>query len=404
MEIDDAYRFLHVLMIHNRYQYAGGEDSSTLTEIDLLLQFGHHVKLIERHNDEIKTYSLRKKINLFFRTAWNSQTDKNLWASLKKGHPDLLHVQNFFPLFSPSVHAVAQSLNIPTIQHLHNFRLGCLNASLFRENQICEVCVGKNPWRGILYRCYRNSLPASLGVWNMLAYNRYRKTWHKDVSAFITPSQFAANKLIEIGIPGDRLHVKPNITVDPLIGGVIPPLPERPTFLFIGRLSSEKGLDMLLQAWEKLNEPEWKLNIVGEGPQRQELQEFVNERNLKNVSFFGQQSKDQVVEHIKNATAIVVPSQWYETFGRVVIEAFACGRPVIAADLGALSELVENNTTGFLVAYNSIHVWAENMAWAGNNYFEMTAIGQKARQEYLRLYTPEVNYQKTIDIYQSVLK
>ena len=404
MQVDYHLSPLNILMVHNRYQYTGGEYSSALTEIDLLLEFGHTVKFIEKHNNVIKTYSLQKKIKLFFSTVWNPEIDKDLRVALQVNYPDLLHVQNFFPLFSPSIHAVAQSLNIPTIQHLHNFRLGCLNASLFRENQICEVCIGKNPWRGVFHRCYRKSLPASLSVWNMLTYNRWRNTWHRDVSAFITPSQFAAKKLTEIGIPGDRLYVKPNITTDPLTDGAIPPLPERPTFLFIGRLSPEKGIDILLQAWEKLNEAEWQLSIVGDGPQRQELQTFVDERDLKSVSFFGQQSKEQVAEHIKNATAIVVPSQWYETFGRVVIEAFACGRPVITADLGALTELVTNNVTGFLVTHNNINAWAENLSWVGNNCLEMTVMVQNARQEYLQLYTPEVNYQKTMDIYQSVLK
>ena len=246
---------MKLLMLHNYYQYPGGEDASTQSEVKFLEKAGHSINLIKRDNNQIKRFSRLDTLKLFFSTRWSQQEYLKLQKILQEALPDLVHVQNFFPLFSPSVHAAAKSLDIPTIQHLRNFRLGCLNAYLFRDNQICEACVGKNPWRGIAYRCYRDSLPASLSVWNMVTYNRRRGTWQNDVDAFITPSQFAANKLIEIGIPGDRLHVKPNVTADPLPNQPIPPLPQRPTFLFIGRLSPEKGVMTLLKAWEKLKQP-----------------------------------------------------------------------------------------------------------------------------------------------------
>ncbi len=394
---------LHIFMLHNHYQYMGGEDTSTQAEIAILKQFKHQVTYVEEHNDRIKQFSIFDKLKLFFTTAWNPHQAKSLKSQLKILKPDILHVQNFFPLFSPSVHQAARSLNIPSIQHLHNFRFGCLNASLFRENQICEVCVSKNPWRGIFYRCYRGSLPGSLAVWNMITVNRWRKTWEKNVDAFITPSHFAANKLIQMGIPGDRLYVKPNVTADPLPNQIIPALPERPTFLFIGRLSSEKGVMTLLKAWEKLNQPEWQLNIAGDGPQKVELDTFVHERNLTNVVFLGHQTKEQVITAIQNATAVLVPSQWYETFGRVVIEAFACGRVAIVSDLGALAELVKDQTTGFLVPHSNIDAWVERLEWAGTHLLEIVAMGQNARLAYQQNYTPEINYQQTMDIYQRVL-
>ncbi len=390
-------------MIHNRYQYAGGEDASTKAEIDLLRQNKHKVTLLEDSNERIEKFSTLEKLELFFTAAWNNKSYQQLRLQLQQLKPDLLHVQNFFPLFSPSIHAAAKSLDIPTIQHLRNFRLGCLNAYLFRKGKICEACIGKNPWRGLVYRCYRGSLPASLGVWNMITYNRWRGTWLKDVDAFITPSQFAAKKLIEIGISSDRLYVKPNITPDPLVGQSIPPLPDRPTFLYIGRLSPEKGIITLLKAWEKLARSQWQLEIVGDGAQRQELEQLKSDRQLNNVNFRGYQPSQKVWEAIKQATAIIVPSQWYETFGRVVIEAFACGRGVLVSNLGALSELVKEGETGFLISPDDIDAWVEKIEWSGNNYIEMTRIGQQCRQVYLQQYTPEVNYQKTIEIYRQVL-
>jgi glycosyltransferase involved in cell wall biosynthesis len=404
MTFHQAQQAMHVVMLHNRYQYAGGEDASTQAEIAILKQFGHQVNYLEEHNNRIKGFRFLDKYQLFFTTAWNSQQTKNLKLKLKTIRPDILHVQNFFPLFSPSVHKAARSLNIPTVQHLRNFRLGCLNGYLYRNETICEACIGKNPWRGVVYRCYRGSLPGSLAVWNMITVNRWRKTWQKDVDAFITPSNFAANKLVEIGIPGDRLYVKPNVTADPLPNQTIPALPQRPTFLFIGRLSLEKGVMTLLKAWEKLNQPEWQLNIVGDGLQKAELVTFTHERNLTNVIFLGHQTKEQVVTAIQAATTVLVPSQWYETFGRVVIEAFACGRAAIVSDLGALAELVKDQTTGFLVPHSNIDAWVERLEWAGTHPLEIAEMGENSRLTYQRNYTPEVNYQQTMDIYERLLQ
>lgn len=386
-------------MLHNRYQYAGGEDASTQAEMAVLRQFGHQVTYLEEHNDRIKQFTSFDKLKLLLTTAWNSQQAKSLTSQLKTLQPDILHVQNFFPLFSPSVHQAAKSLHIPTVQHLRNFRLGCLNGYLYRNQKICEVCIGHNPWKGVTYRCYRGSLPGSLAVWNMITLNRWRKTWEKDIDGFITPSHFAAEKLIEMGIKSDKLHVKPNVTPDPLINQSIPPLPQQPTFLYLGRFSPEKGVITLLKAWKRLNQPQWQLNLMGDGPQREILETFVRESNLNNVTITGHQPKSGVIEAIKQSTVIVVPSQWYETFGRVVIEAFSCGRSVLVSNLGALSELVQEGKTGFLVTPYDIEVWRERLDWCGHHHSEIIQMGQQARQVYLEKYTPEVNYQKLIEIY-----
>ena len=396
------FNFTKILMLHNSYQYIGGEDSSTTAEIEVLRQAGHKVLLIEENNNRIKQFSPLNKLQLFFSAAWNDQKYQEMRSLLQELSPDLFHVQNFFPLFSPSIHAAAKSLNIPTIQHLRNFRLGCLNGYLFRENMVCETCVGKNPWPGLINRCYRNSLPESLGVWNMITHNRWRKTWHQDVNAFIAPSHFAAQKLVEIGIPSDRLYVKPNVTPDPLINESITPFPQIPTFLFIGRLSSEKGIMTLLKAWKKLAQSDWKLQIVGDGQQKKELEIYANEHSLTNVKFKGYQPKNIIIELIKKSTTVVVPSQWYETFGRVVIEAFACGRSALVSKIGALSELVTEGETGFLINPTHIDAWVERLEWYGKNNLDISQMSHKCRQIYLKKYTPEINYQQLINIYNRV--
>jgi glycosyltransferase involved in cell wall biosynthesis len=398
----------HILMLHNRYQYAGGEDVATETDVNLLRQFGHEVTLWELHNDRIKDFSPLDMADLFVKTTWNHQIYEQTRSQLQAIRPDILHVQNFFPLFSPSVHAAAKSLGIPTIQHLHNFRLGCLNGYLLRNNLVCEVCVGKNPWRGVWHRCYRNSLLSSLAVWSMVTGNRWRRTWWRDVDAFITPSLFAAEKLAQIGIIRERIHIKASVIEDYRTSHF--PLPDPPIFLYVGRLSPEKGIMTLLQAWQQLNQPTWQLQIIGDGDQKADLQNFVRggthtrlgNRNLTNVHFFGHLPMSEVTAAMQRATAIAVPSQWYETFGRVVVEAFACERGVLASNIGALSELVQEGHNGFLIPCDRIDSWVERLQWAGDHPHEMTQIGQKARQDYDLIHTPKANYDRLNKIYQSI--
>ncbi|NMF58431.1 glycosyltransferase family 4 protein [Pseudanabaena yagii] len=395
---------LHIVMLHNRYQYVGGEDVSTDADVELLRNYGHRVTLIEVHNDIIKSYSQFAKLQLFAETAWNFKVYREMRSQFQELKPDLVHVQNFFPLFSPSVHAAAKSLNIPTIQHLHNFRLGCLNGYLFRDGKICEICVGKNPWQGITYGCYRDSPIASLAVWAMITINRWRRTWWQDVDAFITPSQFSAQKLSEIGLIRERIY-----TINPYINppnqeNVSSHLSTTPNFLFVGRLSSEKGVITLLKAWMELNMPEWLLNIVGDGAEKSNLQKFVNDAGLKNVQFLGYLSSSQVTSAMQLATVIVVPSQWYETFGRVIVEAFACSKPVITSDLGALSELITSEHNGFLVPCDHVSMWAEKLRWCGTHPEEMRIMGNNAFETYQTLYTSSANYQKLMAIYERVLR
>lgn len=394
---------LHIVMFHNRYQYAGGEDAATKADVEMLREYGHRVTLIEVHNDIIKTYSKFDKFKLFVETVWSFKVYREMRSQLQKLKPDLVHVQNFFPLFSPSIHAAARSLKIPTVQHLHNFRLGCLNGYLFREGKICEACVGRNPWRGVGYGCYRDSPIASLAVWSMVTFHRWRRTWQKDVDAFITPSHFAAAKLKQIGIRSDRLYVNPNV-INLVDVEVLPFVqPENPNFLFVGRLSAEKGIMTLLQAWAKLNMLDWQLKIIGDGSEQSNLQRFVDDMKLKNVQFLGYLTPSQVTISMRSATAIVVPSQWYETFGRVVVEAFACGKPVIASDLGALSELITSEYNGFLIPCDRISAWTEKLHWCGINPEAMQTLGKNAYQTYQELYTRSANYHQLMKIYGSVL-
>lgn len=396
---------LKVLMAHNYYQNSGGEDISMATEISVLKQAGHQVRLVEWQNSSISRMSRLEKLALFWQTTWNIDSNNRVYQTLKAFNADLFHGQNLFPLASPSVYNAAYRLDVPVIQHLRNFRLGCLNAYLYRQGSVCEDCIGRNPWRGLIRRCYRDSWPASASLWQMVTTHRWRRTWQHDVNAFITPSHFSANKLIEIGVPEDKLYIKPNFIADPICTeDEIAPHPQRPLFVFAGRLSEEKGVLLLLKAWCLVKEPDWQLVILGDGPDRLKLEQFCQEKQLENVSFIGRLTHDQVLKRFQTASLILVPSLWYETFGRVVIEAFACGRAAMVSDLGALAELVDENTTGCKVPPGNERAWAARLQWCGNHLNELKQWGNTARSIYKHFFTPEVNYKQLMEIYTGVLR
>lgn len=396
---------MHILMAHNYYQYSGGEDVSMMAEIEILRHAGHRVRLLKWHNNDIASMSRLNKISLFWRTVWNSASEQRVYESLRDFNADLLHGQNLFPLASPSIYRAACRLNVPVVQHLRNFRLTCLNAYLYRQGSVCEACVGRNPWRGVVRRCYRNSLPASMSLWQMLTFHRWRHTWERDVDAFIAPSQFAADKLIEVGVPADKLYVKPNFVADPLaLKKGIPEYPKNPVFVVAGRLSDEKGVFSLLKAWCLVQKPDWQLMVLGDGPELSKLSQFCQEKELTNVDFLGQLSATQVLEKFQQASLVLVPSLWYETFGRVVVEAFACGRAAIVSDLGALAELVDDNVTGCRVSPGDERAWAERIRWCAEHLSELQQWGKAARHAYKQLFTPELNYRQLTEIYAEALR
>jgi len=386
-----------ILLVHNEYHYRGGEASYVQAQKNLLLSQGHEVVLIEKHNDQIDQRSLKDLWYSGINSVWSISAQAEMRSHISNISPQIVHVHNFFPLWSPAIHQVIKQQGIPTVQHIHNYRLGCLNALLLRNSQICELCVGKNPWRGLVYRCYRNSLPASLAVWLMLIFNRWRKTWQRDVDLFIVPSRFAFHKLIEIGLPADKMRVLPNFVPIPQIETVSPP--DQPIFLFVGRLSAEKGIMNLLEIWRRLHEPSWQLKLVGDGELLTTVQAYIAEHQLDNIELLGRQTWQVVQEHIAKSSMIILPSIFYETFGLAVAEAFALGRPALVSNHGALAELVQEGETGFCLPYHQLDLWVERIRWCGNNLCKLAEMGSKAKNFYMQNFTPEAHYSQLMQIY-----
>lgn len=379
-------------MVHNRYLERGGEDESVDLERRLLERHGHEVELYEEDNRRVAEIG---RLRTAARTVWSIEGHREVTRRLGRRPFDLVHVQNSFPLISPSAHHAARSLGVPVVQTLRNYRLWCANGLFFRDGRPCEDCFGRAPWPGVLHGCYRGSRAGSAVVAAMQSTHRVLGTWRRTVGHFVVLSRFAAGKLTASGIPPERVMIKPNF-LEPDPG---PSTATREGFLFVGRLSPEKGVETLLRAWEA-PDPPGRLTLVGGGP----LEERVRAAAATDprISWLGRLPREEVVERMGHARALIFPSEWYETFGRVAIEAYARGTPVVASRIGAVAELVEHERTGLLFTPGVAADLLAQLHRLRSDPELGNRLGRAAREEFERRYTAEVNYRSLLEIYRSV--
>ncbi len=429
---------MKILFIHNYYQYAGGEDNVVSAELNLLSANGHQVELWSVDNKDLPS-GLRAKISTALNTTYSQSSKQTALTKLRAFKPDVVHVHNFFPQLSPSIYDACLELNIPVVQTLHNYRLMCPGAMLMRNGKICEQCVTGSPYQAVLHRCYKGSSLGSLVVANMVATHRKLGTWQHKVTRYIALTHFAKAKFIEADFPADKIAVKANFVNDPLQG--ITPL-ERitPSFgLFVGRLSAEKGLNTLLKAWallEQLNKVKTNsavydvsdvpdisdvakdnnsaqltervhkedtltlpilLKVAGTGP----LAESVTHQ--ANIEPLGLQTPAQINVLMQQAAFLILPSEWYEGFPLVLVEALAHGLPIIASNLGSMADIIKHGETGLLFEPGNAEDLAIKIKWLLDNPKEATRLGFNARQAYLNNYTAEENLKQLLGVYQSSL-
>jgi glycosyltransferase involved in cell wall biosynthesis len=386
---------MKVLIAHNFYQNPGGEDEVFFSEGNLLKDFGHEPVTFVLHNDEVRAMG---RLSLIRSTVWNREAHEEMRRLIREHQPDVVHFHNTFPLASPGVYYAARAEGAAVVQTLHNYRLMCPGAALFRDGKPCEECVGKSaPWKGVLHKCYRSSTTASAVVAATLTVHGMVGTWRNAVDVYITPSEFTRQKYIQGGFPADRLVVKPNfVHPDPGLGrgdgGYV---------AFVGRLSPEKGLDTLLAAWAR---PEMRvpLRIVGDGPLAEDVREAV--ARYGHIQWLGRMKATDVYDFIGQARLLVVPSNCYETFGRVAVEAFAKGVPVVAADHGAVGDIVEDGRTGALFEGGNPKDLAAQVLRILDQSGPTPEMRAAVRNEYLEKYTGERNIEELMTIYARAIR
>lgn len=389
---------MKILIAHNSYLQAGGEDTAVNAEIDLLRANGNEVLVYRRENTEIEDRSL---LSTVLATLWSRQSVHELDSLCRKFEPDIIHSHNIFPLISPSIYWFAGSRKIPIVQTLHNFRLLCPQAMFLRNGKVCEDCLGKAPWRAVTRRCYHGSAMQSALVSQMLTTHRSIGTFQKRISAYIAMNHFCREKFIAGGLPADKIQIKPNFVVQ----SRAPDWTARAGGLFVGRLSEEKGISLLIDALRKENGGASPLRpahassiqVVGSGP----LEPAV--RNALHEAYLEAKKPGEILTLLHSCAFLIAPSTCYETFGLAAAEAFSCGVPVIASDHGGLAELVSDGVNGLLFRPGDAADLAEKIQWAQANPARMLEMGKAAYQTYLSKYTPERNYRVLMGIYQGVL-
>jgi glycosyltransferase involved in cell wall biosynthesis len=389
---------MKIMMVHNTYQQAGGEDVVFESEKRLLERYGHEVIPYVRSNMELRDASILDRIAVAPRMVWSSKTRREFAATMDSERPDIVHIHNTFMVISPSIYSACSERGIPIVQTLHNFRLLCPSGNFFRDGKVCEACVDQTLLRSIQHGCYRNSRGATAAVAGMLAFHRALDTWRTSVTRFIALTEFAKEKFITSGFLPDRFVVKPNFADrDPGervgIGDYA---------VFVGRLDESKGARVLLDAWKRLPVP-YPLQIVGEGPERPALEIQARELQLSEIVFRGRLSRAETIEIVKGARFIIVPSIWYEGFPMCIVESFACGTPVLCSRHGGLSEIVEDHLTGLHFNPGDAQDLARTAAWAWNHPLELVKMGHAARGKYETAYTAELNYGLLMGIYEQAL-
>lgn len=381
---------MRVLMVHNEYMVRGGEDDSTAAEEELLRQ--HHIELETYHvcNSQIPQ---RNRLRVAFDAIWSPTAYDDIRRQVRRFRPQIVHVQNFFPLLSPSVYYAAHREGASVVQTLRNYRLTCANGLFFRSGRICEDCLGRFvPWPAIVHRCYRESAAASATVGSMVAVHRALQTWSNQVDVYVALTNFAKQKFILAGLPVEKVAIKPNFVFTKDVASF---RRERRAFVYAGRLSAEKGLGMLLQAWKQTNVPA-HLFVAGAGPLAAQLESIpANER----VSCLGRRTPEDTATLIEEAIALILPSLVYEGMPRTILQAFAAGTPAIVPRLGGMAEIVENGRTGLLFTPGNTRELATKIEWAWGHPNDMREMGQNARREYEEKYSAEENYKLLMGIY-----
>lgn len=388
-------RRLKVVVVHNRYQLQGGEDSVVDAEIALLREAGHDVIPYIVGNDHIT--GAVQKLSTAALTTYNPFSRMRFAHTLKLNGPDIVHVHNFFPTLSPSIFDACAEAGVPAIWTLHNYRIGCANALLFRDGRPCEDCLHGSPYQAVLHRCYRGSRLGSLTLATSIAAHRRLGTWRSRVSRFIALTEFAKSRFVKAGVPDSLIRIKPNFVHDPrpsLAGQAF--AMTGPNAVYIGRLSVEKGVRTLMAAWRDVAMP---LRVVGDGPLADELRASAP----PNVTFVGLQPREAVYRELQAAALMVLPSICYENFPVTAAEAMAMGKPVVASAIGALQEVITDGEQGLLFRPGDPVALARAVNTLAADPRKLDEMGSTARARYETSLTPAHNLRMLTQIYEEVL-
>ena len=382
---------MKIVLVHNAYKNQGGEDYVVEQESKLLERNGHNVVKYIVSNDQISGFF--SKVLVTLNLCYCKKSRDALFQFLVREKPNIVHVHNFFPLLTPSIFDACKDLDIPVVMTLHNFRLICPSALLFHSNQIYEKSVHYGPMSTVIDRVYKNSYIGTFAIARMINRHKVLNTWSDKIDKIICLTNFQKLKFQEAGFDTSNFVIKPNFKFSQSHSGTPP---RQNKALFVGRLSEEKGIRLLLNVFAELN---IELEIAGSGPL-----EYLMRDLPTNITFLGHIDSEQVSSKMFSSKCLVLPSLWYEAFPLVVVEALSHGLPIICSDIGSMKELVRHNVTGLHFSSGnkaSLMLMIEKF-FADEALFDI--FSQNAIDEFNSSYSDSSNYRELFGIYQDVIR
>jgi glycosyltransferase involved in cell wall biosynthesis len=377
---------VRIAVFHSRYLSgpASGENRVLRDDIELLTNAGHEVKSWA----PLPGTSPRQQATAAVQAVWSTAAVAQVRELVGTWGAQIVHCHNLFPLVSPAVIREASAQGAGVVMTLHNYRLMCLSGSFFRDGHICEDCLGRVPWRGVVHRCYRQSTLASGTLATSLILHRGLNTFDR-VDRFLAVSDFVQQKHVEAGISAERISVAPQFAW---------PTERRggpgDYFLYVGRLTLEKGANAVVESWT----PDLgRLVVVGDGPEMAQLRSIA----APNIEFRGLVPGDAVAALLRGARALLVPSLWDDAAPRSVTEAYAAGVPVLASRRGGLTETVVNGESGLLVTPGVASEWAAAVRRLSDDE-EAIRMGEGAWRLWSDKHRPEHSLARLVSAYEEV--
>ena len=390
---------MKILIVHNFYGSSApsGENNVVENEMALLRQHGNDVHLFSVSSDKIRDSGVISKSILGLAVPYNYRQLVKITDFAKKLKPDIIHIHNTFPLLSNAIfrglHKVA-----PVVMTLHNYRLICPAAIPLRDEAVCTLCIdNKAVLPSIRYGCYRSSKIATIPVATSVALHRKLDTFSKYVDGFIALSNFQANMMAASLLPAERIHLKPNFIDKNL--NMLDMEDRDDTVTFVGRLSKEKGIDLLLSAWTQLS-IDATLNIIGDGPLLASLKE---KYSSENVNFLGGLPHADVMSYLRRSKLLVMPSVWFEGFPMILVEAFSLGVPALVSDIGSLPEIVVDGKLGRKFKSGDARSLRKALRDLWHDKRALLLYSQNVHTEYLSSYTSSKNYSQLMAIYTRLI-
>lgn len=382
---------MRILQVHNRYRRLGGEDRVADLEAAQLRAGGHEVDRYLTANPESK----RRAAADLVMSPWNPFRAKELAAYVAKTKPDVVHVHNtWFHLTNAALGAIRDA-GAPVVVTLHNYRTICPSYSLMRDGSVCEVCVEKqSPWSGVRYGCYNHSRLLTLAPAASIAVAKRKAVWHDDVDVIVVLTESARDVLGRGGLPVERMMVKPNFGVDPGVRLAPPSASSR--LLFVGRLTEEKGIRPLLDAWRTSRPPGLTLDIVGEGP----LEHLIPSDD-PSIEFLGWLDQGEVVKRMLDARGLIFPSQWFEVFGLTLLEAMSTGLPILSTDIGSMVSVLGKDHRMFC-GLDAEAIGHGLAGFADDDFVD--SVGSSGRQRFLERFTADVTTDRLLEIYEEAIR